>query len=303
MKTAAALVAAFVLGSPAWAQEQRRARPVRSDVRIIIEESPEGDYDHDYYEQPLPVEFRSAAPGLASSVWYRTVCRPQEEDRAPIWMPLRPAPPSTLPLTVSATAGLPRFRVTATPLQILAITGNPRIDPGTTTTTPPPPTGPTSTKPALFGGADEDSRTSSDAPVLFGPDFDFVLASDVTGWASLRWLPEGTSLHLYARALFGSVEMFDTPTSLQLYGIGPRLTVPIAKAGSLELGLTVSAGPAFLHSALGDAVGFDGGVGVRLEHFFSPTFSFIAAVEANLYFSENVSAFGPVVNLGFNLSW
>lgn len=303
MRTATALVAAFVLGSPAWAQEQRRARPVRSDVRIIIEESPEGDYDHDYYEQPLPVEFRSGSPGLASSVWYRTVCRPQEEDRTPVYLPLRSAPPSTLPLSVSAAAGFPRIRVTATPQQIHMITGNPRIDPGTTTTPPPPPTGPTSTKPALFGGADEDSRTSSDAPVLFGPDFDFVLASDLTGWASLRWLPEGTSLHLYARALFGSVEMFDTPTGVQLYGIGPRLTVPIAKAGSMELGVTLSAGPAFLHSALGDAVGFDGGIGIRLEHFFTPTFSFIAAAEANLYFSENVSAFGPVVNLGFNLSW
>jgi hypothetical protein len=302
VKTAAALVAAIVLGSPAWAQDQRRARPVRSEVRVIIEESPDGDYDHDYYEQLAPVEFRGGTPGLASSVWYRTVCRPQEEDRAPIYLPLRPPPPTTLPLTVSAAASVPRFRVTATPQQILTITGNPRVDPGTTTTTTTPTPGP-STKPALFGGAEEGSETSTDAPLLFGPDFDFIVASDVTAWSALRWLPEGTSLHLYARALFGSVEMFDTPTSLQLYGVGPRLTVPLAKAGSLELGLTVSAGPAFLHSALGDAVGFDGGIGVRLEHFFTPTVSFVAAVEAKLYFSDNVTSFGPVVNLGFNLAW
>lgn len=291
MKTASAFVALLFLGAVAEAQEKRRARPVRSEVRVVIEETPHGDYDFNHYEQDFPVEVRNGAPGLASSVWYRTLCRPQEEDRVPIFLPLRTSPPATLPLTVSAAASLPRFRVSATPQQILTITGNPRNDPGT------------STKPALFGGADDGARTSSDAPFLYGPDFDFVLASDVTGWSALNWMPEGTSLHLYARALFGSVEMFDTPTSVQQYGIGPRLTVPLAKSGSLELGLTASAGPAFLHGAVGNAVGFDGGVGLRLEHFFTPAISFIAAIEANLYFSENVTSFGPLVNLGFNLAW
>jgi len=52
-----------------------------------------------------------------------------------------------------------------------------------------------------------------------------------------------------------------------------------------------------------DAVGFDGAIGVRLEHFFTPAFSFLAAAEANLYFSETVTAFGPMFNLGFNVSW
>lgn len=299
MKTAAALVAVVVLGSPAWAQDQRRSRPVRSEVRIVIEESPEGDYEHDHYEQVRPVEARTGVPGLASSVWYRTVCRPQEEDRVPVFMPPPPSSAS-LPLTVSGAVSLPQFRFSATAQQVSMITGNPRNDPGTTTTTTAPPT---STKPMILGGGDEDLESSSDAPILYGPDFDFILASDVTGWSPLRWLPEGTSLHLYARVLFGSVEMFDTPTSLQLYGIGPRLSIPLAKAGSLDLSLTASAGPAFLRSALGEAVGFDGGIGLRLEHFFTPTVSFIAAVEANLFSSENILAFGPVVNLGFNLVW
>jgi hypothetical protein len=50
-------------------------------------------------------------------------------------------------------------------------------------------------------------------------------------------------------------------------------------------------------------VGFDGGLGLRLEHVLAPTVSFVAAAEANLYFSEHVTSFGPVVHLGFNLAW
>jgi hypothetical protein len=289
------VLTAFLLLSPVQeTSDPSPKRRVRSEVRILIEERPEGEFDHDYYEQLLPVEFRSGTAAVGSSVWYRTVCRPQEEDRAPIWVPASPPPSLAVPLSVSAAGAVPRFRVSATPAQVRTITGSTRNDPGTTL----PPTGPTSTKPALFGGGSEGNRTSSDAPILYGPDFDFVVASDVAGW-----LPEGMSLHLFARALFGSVEMFDTPTDVQLYAIGPRLTVPLVKAGSLELAITASAGPAFLHSALGDAVGFDGGIGLRLEQVLAPAVSFIAAAEANLYFSENVTSFGPVIHLGFDLSW
>jgi hypothetical protein len=148
------------------------------------------------------------------------------------------------------------------------------------------------------GGGGAGKAASSDAPFLYGPDFDLLLVPDLAGW-----MPEDTSLRLFARALFGSLEVFDTPTSLQLYEVGPRLAVPLLKSGSLECAVTVSAGPAFLHTGIGDAVGFDGGIGLRFEAFFSPGFSFVAAVEANLYFSQNVSAFGPVFNLGLNLAW
>src|SRR5262249_33593507 len=37
-----------------------RPRMVRSEVRVLIVEAPEGDYEHKYYEQPWPVEHRSA---------------------------------------------------------------------------------------------------------------------------------------------------------------------------------------------------------------------------------------------------
>jgi len=290
------LSGSFVLSLLAAAQEPadlppRRRVSVRSEVRVLIEETPEGDYEHDYYEQPWPVEHQTVAANARSRVWFRTVCRPQEDDRAPIF--LQPPPAVALPLSLSVAAGMPKLSVTSlSGLSTTTINGRSRTDPII------------STKPVLFsGGGGAGSATSSDSPFLYGPDLDLIVASDMAGWKATSWLPDGTSLRLYARALFGSFEVFDTPTSLQLYGVGPRLAVPLLKTKSLECAVTVSAGPAFLHTGIGDAVGFDGGVGVRLEQFFTPSFSFIAAIEANLYFSENVTAFGPVGNLGFNLSW
>jgi hypothetical protein len=257
-----------------------RRRSVRSEVRVFIEESPEGDYEHEYYEQPWPVEHQAVAGRASSSVWYRTVCRPQEEDHRPIFAPA--ATSLSLPLSLSVAVSVPRIRVTTTSgVSTASVNGRPRNDPII------------STKPAIFGGGGAGSETGSDAPFLYGPDLDVVLLPDVAG----------TSLGVFARALFGSFEVFDTPTTLQLYGIGPRLSVPLLKTGSLEGALVVSAGPAFLHTGIGDAVGFDGGVGFRLEASFAATVSFVAAVEANLYFSRNVSALGPVVNVGLNLSW
>ena len=261
-----------------------RAVRVRSSVRIIIEDAPEGDYDHDFYEQPRPVEYRSGASGtraaMESRVWFKSACRPQEDDRPPTFLP---APPPSLPLTVSGTVTIPQITVTTD----LVTTGRTRGDP-------------IITKAKAAASA---TSTSSDTRFMAGPDFDLQLESDLSGWSGLRWMPEQTSLHVYARALFGSFEVFGISTDLQMYGIGPRLAVPLVSGDSLHFGVALSAGPAFLHTGIGDALGFDGGIGLRLQKVFAPGLTFVAAVEANLYCSRNVTAFGPVVNLGFNVSW
>jgi hypothetical protein len=237
------------------------------------------------------VEYQSRVADASTRIWFRTFCRPQEEDRAPLV--LQPPPSSPLPLSLGLSAAIPRLSVTVPgSVTTTTIGGNIRRDPII------------SSKPALFGGGGgSGSSTSSDSPFLYGPDLDLVVQPDLSTWTPTRWLPADTSFRLYARALFGSFEVFDTPTSLQLYGVGPRLSLPLIKTRSLECAVTVSAGPAFLHTGIGDALGFDGGIGLRLEQVFSPGFSFVAAIEANLYFSENVTAVGPVANLGFNLSW
>lgn len=280
MSLAACIGLAFVAQDPAPDGRPRPVR-VRSEVRILVEETPEERYEFDYYEQQQPVEHRSGTPTLGSGIWYHTVCRPkQEEDQPPLFLLQKPTP--VLPLTLTAAVSMPQLRVTVS-----------RIPP----TTGPGPT----TKPALFGGFD--GVTSSDLPFLCGPDLDLVVASDLSAWTATRWMPPETALGIYARALFGSMEVFDTPTSLQLYGVGPRLSVPLLRSGPLNLDLTVSAGPAFLRTGIGNALGFDGGVGLRIEQDITSALSFLGAVEANLYFSESVTAFGPVVNLGVNLLW
>jgi len=280
-----ALVLATVLQEPPSAAPPRR-KQVTSSVRVFIEESPDGPFAHDYYEQAEPVLRRTGTPSLGSEVWFRTVCRPQEDDRSTMTFTV-PEDPS--PVTFSVTLSNPTFTVNIPSSS--TTTGNPRKDPII------------STKAGVFGGGTADSSDGKDAPFLVGSDLDYVAAPDVTIWTPTSWLPGGTSFHLYGRALFGSLEIADLSTDLQLYSIGPRLGFPIARWGSLELDCTISAGPAYLHTGIGDAIGFDGGIGLRVSQFFTRTFSFIAELEANYFRSGNVTAFGPVVNLGFNLSW
>ena len=287
---ATAFVMVLLLQDPPVSPPERRRRPVQSSVRVIIEESPMGPYDHDYYEQMTPVEQRTGTPSLSSEVWFRTVCRPQEDDRSTVVFTV----PEQQPLVIlSATFAAPQVHVSIPGDTVIG--GVPRRDPiiGTKTF-----------KAGLFGGGASDSPSDgNDAPFLYGTDLDYVASSDVTGWGPASWLPEKTSFHLFGRALFGSLEIADLTTNLQLYSLGPRLAIPIVHGSALDLDFTISAGPAYLHTGVGDAVGFDGGVGLRFSQFFTRAFSFIAELEANYFRSSNVAAYGPVVNLGFNLSW
>jgi len=277
MTAVAALVLALVAQEAPEPAPKRPARTVRSSVRVIIEESPTGDYEHDYY--------------LGSEVWYRTLCRPQEEERSQTLFTV----PEEQPLVIlSGSIASLQFTVDLPPGT--PVGGNVRQDPiigGTK-----------STKSGVFGGGGSDSRSDGvDAPFLYGSDLDYIAVPDLTVYAPTAWLPEESSFHLYGRALFGSLQIADLRTDLQLYGIGPRLGVPVVRWGGLELDCSLSAGPAFLHTGVGDAVGFDGGIGLRVSQFFTRALSFVAELEANYFQSGNVRAFGPVVNLGFNLSW
>jgi hypothetical protein len=287
---ASALVLSLLLQETAEPPPPARRRVVQSSVRIIIEEAPKGDYDHDYYEQPQPSQYKTGNARLGSEVWYRTVCRPQENDHDPIVF----TPPETpLPLTISGVLGSPTISIGDGGATL--IDGKPRRDPQP---------GTKSQKTSLFSGSSSDSSaTDSDSPFLYGVDFDYVLAPDVTTWGALRWMPEETSFHFYARALFGSMDIFEVSTDIQLFSVGPRLSVPLARWGGAQLDATLSAGPGFLHTGIGDAVGFDGGAGLRFGFTFSRSVSLIAEIEANLFLSDSVAAFGPVLNLGFNLSW
>lgn len=292
MSAVAALVLGlFVQEPPPEPAPTRPVRTLRSSVRIVIEERPTGEYAHDYYEQPAPAQVRTGGTQLSSDVWYRTLCRPQEEERQPT---LFTVPEQQPMVTLSGTLASLQFHVDIPPGS--TVTGNTRRDPIIGGTKP--------SKTGVFGSSGSDSPSDgNDAPFLYGTDLDYVAVPDLTLYSPTAWLPAETSFHLYGRALFGTLQIADLSTDLQLYGIGPRLGLPIARWGALDVDCTVSAGPAFLHTGVGDAVGFDGGVGLRFSQFFTRSFTFIAELEANYFQSSNVRAYGPVVNLGFNLSW
>jgi hypothetical protein len=138
----------------------------------------------------------------------------------------------------------------------------------------------------------------SDTPILSGPELDVVLLQDVASW-----LPESTSLHLLGRALFGKMELFDIDTDVQLYAIAAGLGVPIIDAGSFRLEGSLSAGPGFLKTDMGDAVGLSGATGLRVRQELTSNLSLFGVAEIEIFRAKQTSALGPAFNFGFNLAW
>jgi hypothetical protein len=159
------------------------------------------------------------------------------------------------------------------------------------------------TKPGALGGTGDSDNEDSNTGFLYGPDFDYLVEQDVTGWQPLSWLPKHSSFHLYARALLGDVELYGADTDLQIYSMGPRLRVPLFAANPLRVGATVSAGPAYAHTGIGDALGVEVGAGLRAELFATRSLVFIVALGLDAFTSNDAFAWGPSVNFGINVGW
>jgi hypothetical protein len=138
---------------------------------------------------------------------------------------------------------------------------------------------------------------SARSPVL-GPEIVYPLPVDLSSW-----LPAESRLSLFGRAAFGSMEVFGVDAELITIAVGPQLLVPILALPGFRLGASISAGPAYLHTGIGDALGFEGMLGLRGEVPLTTGLSFVALAEASLYASANVFAWGPGLSLGLTLSW
>ena len=198
-----------------------------------------------------------------------------------------PPPP---PLTMTVGGGSRSWTVGASSSLISSISGNPlSLDP---------------IVPSKAGGAGGSSDVEdSDSGLLFGPDLDYLVDPDVTDWIPASWLPKETSFHLYVRALFGEVELYGVDTDLQVYSAGPRLHVPLVTIRPIRLGATLSAGPAYANTDIGDALGVEFGAGLRSELFASRSFVFVLALGLEAFASNDVFAWGPSLNFGINLGW
>ncbi len=162
---------------------------------------------------------------------------------------------------------------------------------------------PSPTKPGLFGnGASDETDTGS--AVLIGPEIDLLIQQDMSQWGVTSWLPAWTSLHLYARALVGEFEVFDVgECDLRLLSFGPRVNIPLLQAEGLQTGLTISAGPAFLWTDIGDAVGAEAAAGLRFNLPITSELAFTTTVGYGYFSAENVASHGPLLNFGLTLSW
>jgi len=168
------------------------------------------------------------------------------------------------------------------------ITGKPINPPGTTSVKP--------SRATFFSDGNPDDG-SSRTPML-GPEVVVPLPTVLSSW-----LPSDSSLSLFGRAAFGAMEVYGVGADLLAVTVGPQLLVPIVAVAEFRLGASLSAGPTYLYTGVGDALGFEGMLALRGEVPLSTGFSFVALAEASLYASANVFAWGPGLSLGFTLSW
>lgn len=198
------------------------------------------------------------------------------------------------------------------------ITGNIRNDPGGPTITKPSSTGalPTSlsssagpsrrsSKSSFLGGGGSGSISDTDHPMMYGPSLALPVKNDATEWDPLGILPEGSSLHLYGTAMYGSVTFFDTTSSMQLYSVGPRLLMPLlgTQDSFFHLNVSLSVGPGYMTSDLGTATGVSTGGGLVTTYGLYKNTTLVLGMEVNAFFSDGFFTWGPTPIIGFNVSF
>ena len=196
-----------------------------------------------------------------------------------------------------SSVGVSRIHV-RTPTPGLSV-GNKRSDPDITKPGQRP-----RSKPTILGGGSEAGYSDdSDSSVLYGPEFSVPIKEDLAEWDVTSWMPSGSSFGVRARLLFGEFEVFGRESDLELYSLGPTLGVPILAEREATVHAVLTAGPAFLRTDIGDALGVDVGASLESEIPITGNLGIVAGIGVNLFFAENVHTWGPAVNVGLSLAW
>lgn len=221
----------------------------------------------------------------------------------------RPPPPrieSPLPMTLGTSFGPTNVTITSsfstTVQQIFINGGGPRVD-------PPPPTkliDSAASKSSLFGGADDPGEEDeSDRTLSYGPTLTVPILQDASEWSAFSWLPQHSSLSVYARILFGTFEVFDVDIDMKQYSLGPKLSIPVLgePSDTFSASVSISAGPAWLRTDVGDAVGVDTAVGLQTQVLLSDRWAFIVGIEVEAFFTDDFFSWGilPVIGLSLGL--
>jgi hypothetical protein len=191
---------------------------------------------------------------------------------------------------------------------------NSRFDPGAKSlpliSGQPPPIGdetghptPIISKSAAVFASGTSASSESDVGSFVGPELTYALKEDLSEWRAMRWLPEASSWEIYARAQTGSLDLFNSSVSAKLYGVGFRLNLPFYRTDSFHADASISAGPGYLNTELGDVLAFDGSVGLRVIQVLGTGVNFVGSAEFQILKSQDTAASGPSFSVGLDLSW
>jgi hypothetical protein len=182
------------------------------------------------------------------------------------------------------------------PLVEWTVVGNPPNPPVVTSTR-------TRDRSRLSAMSDGDAGDGDARAPLVGPELVYPLSMDLSEASGFSWLPGGSRLSVFGRACFGAIEVYGVESDMVLISAGPQLLLPFVSTREFVFGASLSAGPAWLETDIGSALGFQGLGALRGEVPLSGGLSFVAMAEAGYYASENVRVWGPGFSLGLTLSW
>ena len=281
-------------------QSQIKKDRLRNHVKLhVIHLRRDEENPHPYWAMPMRMRLQDPWEGRDGTqfdnrfeYWHETIFGPQKKTTA------------ELLFDVSLAGGAMNIKgrtdVFRTPVPI---TGDPD--------TPPMPTKPglggspnqKSSKPLILGTNSSDEETDSDSTFLVGPELTMPVKYDMTDWEMTGWLPRGSQLFIYGKALFGEVNLYGDDSDVALYGAGAGVRLPLIAERGFGLDGLVSAGPSYLDSDFGGAVGLDAAAGLGASVQLAGDLYLTGSAKLNVFTAENVWAWGPVFGLGLTLSW
>jgi hypothetical protein len=116
-------------------------------------------------------------------------------------------------------------------------------------------------------------------------------------------MPFEAHLEVYAAALFGTMDIGGQTTSAEEVAGGLKLLVPVWKPTNFVLSPFIAAGPAYLHTDLGHAMGMDLAVGVRGDYSVSRHVMIFVQIELDTFWGSGVGAWAPAGTAGIALGF
>lgn len=198
-----------------------------------------------------------------------------------------PAPSTPLPLSLTASWLIPKSKLS----NLTLVPGSSSGGSNTKTT-------PLRLLGSLGGGGGGDSVSGSSSTPLIGPEVDLPLPSEATSW-----IPFDSMVQLYARVLVGGMEIDGEETSVQEYGVGVRLAVPLWKPVDLTLAPYVSLGLAYLDTEFGHVLGMDAALGIRMDYRLSHSLSLLLQLEIDTFWASDFTSWGPAGTAGLTIGF